>query len=85
MVEKGFANIPRGRARRGARSLAGYILGDEEEADSVYNLPREEFGLMILNGQLTGFEGWIDVALERRIGKKRRRRQHEAADTNPHG
>jgi hypothetical protein len=54
------------------------LLGDEEQWRSIYSLPREEFGLIDLNGKLTGFTGWIDHAVTSRVGKKRRRRPRSA-------
>ena len=77
-----FAEIPRGRALSGPRKIASHIWG--EKARSVYDLPRDEYGLVILAGQLTGFEGWIDHALAERAknSKKRRyRRIDHDADT----
>jgi|RhiMetdeSRZDD1v2_1073273.scaffolds.fasta_scaffold1681919_2 hypothetical protein len=73
-----FAGIPRGKPLPGARKIAGYMLDDEEQWRSIYSLPREEFGLIDLNGKLTGFTGWIDHAVTSRIGKKRRRRARNA-------
>jgi hypothetical protein len=66
---------PRGRAIPGAKALARYIYNDEKKWRSVYGLPREEFGLIDLNGSLTGFENWINGALlaRARAGKRRQR------------
>ena len=74
-----FADVPRGRALRGARALAEYILGDPEETEVVFALPRPEFGLVMLGRDLTGFTGWIDHALlERARNAKGRRRSTQA-------
>jgi len=78
MSERIAAGQPRGKPLTGARRIAGYMWDDEEQWRSVYSLDREEFGLIDLNGKITGFTGWIDAALERRVGKKRRRRQRHA-------
>jgi len=74
-----FAGQPRGRALAGARAIARYIWDDEEQWRSVYSLSRDEYGLMELNGKVTGFTGWIDFALANRVGRKRRRRRAEEA------
>jgi hypothetical protein len=68
-----FAGQPRGRALPGAKAIARYIWDDEEQWRSVYSLPRDEYGLMELNGKVTGFTSWIDFALASRVGKRRRR------------
>jgi hypothetical protein len=72
---------PRGRTLTGAREVAGYVWDDEEKWRSVYLLPRDEFGLIELNGKITGFSGWIDAALaaRARTGKKRRYRAHQTS------
>jgi hypothetical protein len=69
-----FAGQPRGRALAGARAIAKHLWDDEALWRSAYGLDRDEFGLMHLNGKLTGFSNWIDAALARRVGKKRHRR-----------
>jgi hypothetical protein len=43
----------------GARALAGYIFGDEEEFRRVYPL-KEELGLFRLRGQICGRPATID-------------------------
>jgi hypothetical protein len=77
-----FAGIQRGNALPGARKIASHLLNkeldEEEECRWVYSLDREEFGLFDLNGQLWGFEGWLDHAIACRVGKKRRRRARNA-------
>jgi len=73
-----FADVPRGRALRGARALAEYILGDPEETEVVFALPRPEFGLVMMGRDLTGWSGWIDFALlERARNAKGRRRSSQ--------
>jgi len=70
----------RGRPLSGAAALAAYIFGDERRRGAVYQLPRDEFGLIILGGEITGFTGWIDAALaaRARAGGKRPRRRRAA-------
>jgi hypothetical protein len=75
-----FVGQPRGRALAGARAIAAYIWDDEEQWRSVYSLPRHEYGLMELSGKVTGFTGWIDLALASRVGRKRRRAQAGITD-----
>jgi hypothetical protein len=70
-----FAGQPRGQTLDGAREIAQHIWGDPERWRSVYQLDREAFGLVSLSGRVVGFSRWIDQALERRVGKKRRRRR----------
>jgi hypothetical protein len=70
---------PRGKPIKGAKKIALYIHGSEEEQRSVYALDREEFGFIELNGQLVGFSNWIDAALRRRVGKRRQRRNEATA------
>ena len=69
-----FAGIPRGRALRGSRAIAEYLLGDPDASEIVCALPGDEFGFVIL-GRLTGFTGWIDhaLAVRARTGKGCRR------------
>jgi hypothetical protein len=69
-----FAGQPRGKTLDGTREIAAHIWGDPERWRSVYQLDREAFGLVSLGGKIVGFSNWIDLALERRVGKKRRRR-----------
>jgi hypothetical protein len=63
---------------RGSRAIAEYVLDDPEAAEVIVNLPRDEFGLITLGRDLTGFVGWIDHALAERAraSKGRRRRIH---------
>ncbi len=75
-----FADQPRGRALPGAKAIARYIWDDEERWRSVYSLSRDEYGLMELNGKVTGFTGWIDFALASRVGRKRVRRTVSAKE-----
>ena len=55
--------MPRGKPPTAPIELAGYIYEDPGRKESVYALPRDEFGLQILSGKLIGFSGWIDAAL----------------------
>jgi hypothetical protein len=70
-----FLGVPRGRALRGSRVIAEYLLGDPDASEIVCALPRDEFGFIMLGRDLTGFTGWIDFALAARaqVGKERRR------------
>lgn len=75
-----FAGQPRGQMLRGAQEIAGYLLGDPEKWRSVYGLPRQDFGIIELNGQLTAFTNWIDIGLAARIGKRRSRRARHSEE-----
>ena len=66
-----FAGVPRGRPLCGSRKIAGHVWDDEEKWRSAFRLPRDEFGLAIVCGELLGYEGWIDFALA--AGAERRR------------
>jgi hypothetical protein len=70
-----FVGVARGRALRGSRAIAEYVLGDRDASEIVCALPRDEFGFVRLGRDLTGFTGWIDFALaaRARAGKGRRR------------
>jgi hypothetical protein len=43
-----FAGVNRGRALRGSRAIAEYLLGDPHAGEIVCSLPRDEFGLVTL-------------------------------------
>jgi hypothetical protein len=58
-----FSKIPRGEPIRGAGALAKAIVGDPESKSTIYNIDRAAFGIIALQGQLTGYSGWIDAAL----------------------
>jgi hypothetical protein len=76
-----WTKTPRGKAVRGAHKLAEYIFGDGDAHLAVRALPRSEFGIQILNGQLVGFSGWLDAALAERAGaggKKQYRRERSS-------
>ena len=75
-----FAGQPRGRTLFGARAIAEYIWGDPGMERSAYDLPREEYGLQEINGRVTGFTDWIDLALAAHVGKRRTRRTRQAPD-----
>jgi hypothetical protein len=66
-----FAGIARGRPLRGSRAIARHIWRDEERWRSALQLPRDEFGLSVVCGELLGYGGWIDFALA--AGAERRR------------
>ncbi len=61
-----------------AEKLAEDILGDPALVASVYELPRGEFGLVVIGNKLVGYRNWIDAALRARAraraGKRRRRK-----------
>ena len=80
-----FSGQPRGRALSGARAIAEYIWDDPGQERGAYDLPREEFGLQEINGRLTGFSNWIDIALAARVGKRRARRQRRASTAEVSG
>jgi hypothetical protein len=61
-----FAGVDRGRALRGSKAIAQYLLGDDEASEIVSRLPRAEFGLLMLGRDLVGFTGWLDHALAAR-------------------
>jgi hypothetical protein len=52
----------RGQLLRGARLLAGYILGDEDQHRTVYNLVGE-LPIFMMGGRLCGYTGSLDRAL----------------------
>jgi hypothetical protein len=70
-----FAGVARGRALRGSRAIAEYLLGDPGASEIVCALPRDEFGLVTLGRDLTGFTGWIDFALAARAQASKGRRR----------
>jgi hypothetical protein len=74
-----LTKIPRGKPIRGARALAMYILEDEEKENVILALPRPQWGLQILAGQLVGYSGWIDAALIERAGAGERTRRGRGA------
>jgi hypothetical protein len=79
-----FAGIPRGKPLPGSEAIAQYIWSDKERWRSALRLPRAEFGLTIVCGELFGFSGYIDHAFALRAGagggKRRRRAQHDEAE-----
>jgi hypothetical protein len=52
----------KGRTIRGAKRLAEYIFGNEEEYRAVYGLA-DQLGLYILGGMLAGQTDTIDAAI----------------------
>jgi hypothetical protein len=58
-----FVGVPRGRALRGSRKIAEYMVGDPDCAEIVCALPRDEFGIVKLGRELVAFSGWVDFAL----------------------
>ena len=76
-----FTKIPRGKPVRGARALANAFYGDPEKTSAIYNIDRAAYGIIALQGQLTGFEGWIHAALAERAnaGERLRRGPGEKA------
>ena len=76
-----FAGIPRGKPLPGSEAIAQYIWSDKERWRSALRLPRAEFGLTIVCGELLGYSGYVDHALALRAdagGGKRRRRLRPA-------
>jgi hypothetical protein len=80
MSKDRFAGVDRGRALRGSRAIAAYLLGDPEATETVFALPRAEFGIVTLGRDLTAFSGWLDHALaaRARTAKSRRRSTSKA-------
>jgi hypothetical protein len=79
MSDERFGGVPRGRALRGAREIAAYIFDDADAVETVFALPRDEFGLITLGRDLTGFSNWVDLALAARArASKARKRSHKA-------
>lgn len=76
-----FSRIPRGQPLRGSRAIAEYMLGDPNAAETVCALPRDEFGLVTLGRDLTGFTGWIDHALAIRARTGKGSRKAKTADS----
>jgi hypothetical protein len=58
---------------RGARALAGFIFGNEDEWRKVYPL-REELGLFYMRGTLCGRPATIDARIAAREGRARSRK-----------
>lgn len=73
-----FAGVARGRPLPGSRAIAGYIWDNPERWRSAFRLPRDEYGLAIVCGELLGYTGWIDFALA--AGAERRRSRARAAE-----
>lgn len=77
-----FAGVKRGRALRGRRKIAEYVLDDPEAEEIVSALPRDEYGLITIGRDIVGFTGWIDAALAARAqtakGRRGRSRKAEA-------
>ncbi len=71
-----FAKTPRGRPLVGPREIARHLWGSPEKWRSVYRLPRDDYGIVLLPGGLTAYEGWLDAALARIAGGMR---PHQAA------
>ena len=74
-MPKDFAKVDRGRALRGSRAIAAYLLGDPEATETVFALPRDEFGIVTLGRDLTAFTGWLDFALAARARSAKSRRR----------
>ena len=68
-----FLKAPRGRPLVGPRAIAEHIWGDSEKWRSVYRLPRETYGIVLLPGGLTAFAGWVDAALAQNACRPARR------------
>jgi hypothetical protein len=72
-----FAGVARGRPLCGSKAIAGFIWDDEARWRSAFRLPRDEYGLAVVCGELLGFTGWINHALA--AGAKRRRQRRALA------
>jgi hypothetical protein len=64
MVER---NQPRGRLLRGARELAAYILGDEDQWRAIYPLAAE-LPVFRFGGRIAGYTRSLDEAMARKEG-----------------
>jgi hypothetical protein len=74
-----FAGVKRGRALRGRKKIAEYMLDDPAAEEIVSAMPRDEFGLIVIGRDIVGFSGWIDYALaERAQASKGRRRRTQS-------
>jgi hypothetical protein len=77
-----YLTEPRGKPIAGARALAAYLFDDPDKTDGIYNMTpetRARFGLIELNGKVTGFQNWIDAGIRASVGGKRRQRETSAA------
>jgi hypothetical protein len=75
--------VPRGKPLVGPRAIAQFIWDDPERVRTVHRLPRAEFGLLYLSGELLGFEGWVNAALARLAGRRRPRKLEPIAEPEP--
>jgi hypothetical protein len=66
-----FAKTPRGRPLVGPRAIARHIWDNPEKWRSVYRLDRHTYGIVVLPGGLTAYEGCLDAALARAAGGER--------------
>jgi hypothetical protein len=66
-----FAGVERGKPLPGSKAISRHIWHTEERWRSACQLPRDEYGLSVVAGELLGFTGWIDHALA--VGAERRR------------
>jgi hypothetical protein len=74
-----FAGVERGDPLRGSKAIARHIWRDEKKGRSAFRLPRNEYGLSVVAGELLGFTGWIDHALAVGAERRRPRKAHEVA------
>jgi hypothetical protein len=76
-----FEGIARGEPLRGSRAVARHVWNDETKWRSAFRLPRDEFGLAVVCGELLGYAGWIDfpLATGAAAAGKRQRRVMESA------
>jgi hypothetical protein len=75
IVSDRFAGVARGRALRGSRAIAEYVLCDADASEIACRLPRQEFGLIVMGRDLVGYTGWIDHALAARAERGHGRRR----------
>jgi hypothetical protein len=75
-----FVGVPRGRPLPGSRAIARHIWNDEERRRSAFRLPRDQYGLAVVCGELLGYEGWVDFALA--AGAERSRPRSKAAGSD---
>jgi hypothetical protein len=73
-----FEGVARGVPLCGSKAVAEHVWNDEKKWRSAFRLPRDEFGLSIVVGELFGYSGWIDFALATGAERRRLRKANTA-------
>jgi hypothetical protein len=73
-----FEGVARGEPLCGSKAVAGHVWNDEKKWRSAFRLPRDEFGLAVVCGELLGYVGWIDFALATGAERRRPRKANAA-------